>query len=787
MVQVSANKPELEPAPVADAAPAPRGQEPSRQLTPMMRQYLEVKGQHPDAILFFRLGRLLRDVLRGRRSRASEILQITLTSRAKGDERGPDVRRALPRRQGLHRQAGRGRPQGRHLRPDGGAGQGHGHRPARGDPGRHPGHGPRRGAARRPREQLPGRGRARRRAGGGAGAARRLHRRVPRRRARRPTRALVDEVAPRRRRARCCVPQGAAPTGARRRSRAPARGASRRRASRTRPSSRRAPQAFLKRHFGTPRARGLRPRRAAAGGRRGGRGAALPEGDPARRAPSTSTASRCHRAAPTMVLDEATRANLELVRTLRDGKRKGSLLGLLDKSATAMGGRRLARWLSYPLLDLAAIDRAPRRGGRAGRERGAARGAGRATCAEIADLERLTARLSLGQGNARDLRALASSLLALPGARRAGSAAARAALLRELGRAARPRSAELAALLDRAVALEPPVGAQGGRAHPRGLRRRARRARGHRHRGQGLPARARGQGARAHRDRLAQGPLQPGLRLLHRGHQGRTCTWCPPDYVRKQTTAGGERFVTEELKEFEEQVLTAEERRIALELAALRGAARRGGRPQAPRLRGAAEAVAVADALLSLARAAAEHGYVRPEVDDSRRPRHRRGPPPGGRADARAARPSSPTTCALDRTSQQLLVITGPNMAGKTTVMRQVALIVLMAQAGAFVPARRARVGLCDRIFTRVGASDNLSRGQSTFMVEMTETANILHNATARSLVILDEIGRGTSTFDGLSIAWAVAEHLHDQVGRAHALRHALPRADRPRAARSRG
>ncbi|HET9449318.1 MAG TPA: DNA mismatch repair protein MutS, partial [Aggregicoccus sp.] len=209
---------------------------------------------------------------------------------------------------------------------------------------------------------------------------------------------------------------------------------------------------------------------------------------------------------------------------------------------------------------------------------------------------------------------------------------------------------------------------------------------------------------------------------------------------------------------------TAEERRCVLELQ-LFEELRAQVIAAAPRLRSAAEAVATCDALLSFARCAAEYGYCRPLVEDSEVIEIAGGRHAVVERMLGAGEAFVPNDIRLDRTEAQLVVITGPNMAGKSTVMRQVALTALMAQAGSFVPARAARIGLCDRIFTRVGAADNLARGQSTFMVEMTETSHILHHATRRSLVILDEIGRGTSTFDGLSIAWAVAEHLHDRIG----------------------
>jgi DNA mismatch repair protein MutS len=387
----------------------------------------------------------------------------------------------------------------------------------------------------------------------------------------------------------------------------------------------------------------------------------------------------------------------------------------------------------------------------------------------VADVERLLSRLVLGQGNARDLRALAGALLALPSL--AALLAARTApLLREASGRLRGLE-ELAALLDRAVAEEPLPGLKEGGLIRRGYSPELDEIVAIAEDGKGVIARL----ETKERERTGIGSLKvrynrvfgyyievtkPNLHLV------------PADYERRQTTVGGERFATAELKTFEEKVLTAEERRFGLEerlFEELRGTVV----AEAARIRSAADAVATADVLLSLARVASERGYVRPTVDGSEVLEIEDGRHPvvealleGGPAafvpnDVAVASRGAPE-CEAHGAVQ---VVTGPNMAGKSTVMRQAALVTLLAQMGSFVPARRARVGVVDRIFTRVGASDDLARGRSTFMVEMTETSAILHNATRRSLVVLDEIGRGTSTFDGVSIAWAVAEHLHDAIG----------------------
>ncbi|BDG06569.1 DNA mismatch repair protein MutS [Anaeromyxobacter oryzae] len=469
-----------------------------------------------------------------------------------------------------------------------------------------------------------------------------------------------------------------------------------------------------------------------------------------------------------LLLDEATRTNLELERTLSGGRKKGTLLALLDRTVTAPGGRRLAEWLRYPLTDLdrigARLDAVEELVGSA-----VAREDLAAALRPVADLERLLSRLVLRQGNGRDLRALCGALLALPAL--ADLLAARgAALLREAG--ARLRGLEaLAAHLDRAVAEEPPPTLREGGIVRRGFSAELDEIVAIADDGKGYIASLEAR----EKERTGIGSLKVRFNKVFGYYLEVTKAnlhLVPKEWERRQTTVGGERFVTPELKSFEEKVLTAEERRFALEeriFEDLRAAVA----AEAARIRTAADAVAEADAVLSLARVAAERGYARPTVDDSevleivdgRHPVVEAVLPDGPAGfvpnDVLVAARGAPEC----EGHGAVLVITGPNMAGKSTVMRQAALVTLLAQMGGFVPARRARVGLVDRIFTRVGASDDLARGRSTFMVEMTETAAILHNATRRSLVVLDEIGRGTSTFDGVSIAWAVAEHLHDAKG----------------------
>ncbi|MGZ3437946.1 MAG: DNA mismatch repair protein MutS [Polyangia bacterium] len=470
-----------------------------------------------------------------------------------------------------------------------------------------------------------------------------------------------------------------------------------------------------------------------------------------------------------LTLDEATRANLELFVTLIGAKKEGALFGVLDETRTSMGGRLLRRWLAAPLRDVAQI----RRRHDAVEwlvEHAALRAELRVGLSEIYDLERLSGRATLGVATPRDLVALARSLERLPSLRAllqqsfAGDAAARLAHpeLLELPSTDEALCRDVAAEIAHTLADECPAQWRDGGFIRRGFSRELDELYELSEGGKGkiLEIEAR------ERERTGIGSLKVrynrvfGYYLeITRSNLDRV----PADYVRKQTLANAERFVTAELADYEAKILGADERRVELELEAF-DRLRRKVAEAARRLLPLAELVARLDALASLAEVAHGSGYCRPEVDGTLRLEIEDGRHPVVEKLAAAGR-FVPNDTTLDPDDAQLLVITGPNMAGKSTVMRQTALIVVMAQMGSFVPARRARVGLVDRVFTRVGASDNLARGESTFMVEMRETAHILSHATRRSLVVLDEIGRGTSTYDGVSIAWAVAEHLHDRIG----------------------
>jgi DNA mismatch repair protein MutS len=467
----------------------------------------------------------------------------------------------------------------------------------------------------------------------------------------------------------------------------------------------------------------------------------------------TAQITRCERYFPDghLRLDATARRNLELTRRLADGGAgEGTLLGVLDSTLTPMGARLLREWIERPLLDPRAIqqrlDAVDELHGRplfrAGLRR-ALRG--------VHDLERLVGRAATGRAGARDLAALGASLRRLPEVQ-ACLAGVASPLLSGALSAAEPLpevEGRLSAALDEEARFRP-----GYDEALDGLRQAAREGRDWLGR---LEARE--------RERTGVRSLKVGYNrvfgyFIEVSHANRDRV--PPEYVRRQTLAGAERYLTPELKELEERILGAEERAARREEALLEEL-RLAVAARTPRLQAAARALGELDVLASLAEVAAREGYVRPHVDGGlalavRGGRH----PVLERALGRAR--FVPNDTEMDGEGRSFLLITGPNMAGKSTYMRQVALIALLAQVGSFVPAREARVGVVDRIFTRIGASDDLAGGRSTFMVEMTEVASLLRSATRRSLLLLDEVGRGTSTLDGLAIAWAVAEDVTRRV-----------------------
>ncbi len=454
-----------------------------------------------------------------------------------------------------------------------------------------------------------------------------------------------------------------------------------------------------------------------------------------------------------MALDATTQRHLELVRTSADGTRVGTVLELLDHTVTAMGGRLLRRWLLEPLLQVAAIR--PRHAAVAALVDGwMVREEARELLKEIADLERIIGRVNLGLASPRDLWALRQSLQTLP--RLSEVLAPLSTALQEYV-GTWDTLTEVCDHLDRALTDEAAHATQVGDIFQAGyhaeldeLRQLCTDSKGFL---AALEAKERERtgitGLRLHYNRVFGYYLEVPKRALH---------LAPPEYERRQTLVNAERFITADLKVHEARILGAEERMASLAqelFQTLQAAIARETR----RIQAMARTIATLDVLMNFATVAQRYGYVWPEVDDGEVIDIKAGRHPilerSGEGRGFVANDTY-----LDRAEQRVLILTGPNMAGKSTYLRQVALIVLLAQIGSFVPADRARIGVVDRIYTRIGAQDHLQRGHSTFMVEMHETANILHNATARSLLILDEIGRGTSTYDGLSIAWAVIEHI---------------------------
>jgi len=461
----------------------------------------------------------------------------------------------------------------------------------------------------------------------------------------------------------------------------------------------------------------------------------------------------------TVEIDPATRRSLELTRTMRDGRRDHSLLGVLDQTVTAMGSRLLADWVANPLCQREPLDSRLEAVAELVAQPGLSADL-REALKKIYDVERLVARVITGRTSPRDLAFVGRTLRQLP-TFKARLTARSSARLNQL-EAEIDLLPDLRAELEQALAEDCPLAAREGgfiregyRADLDSLRELAAGGK------QWIAAYQAAEQARTGIPTLKVGfnkvfGYYLEITNVHREK-------IPAEYIRKQTVKNAERYITPELKEYEEKVLTADEKSKELEYQLFLELRERVART-ARRLQATAAALAEIDVLVTLAEIARERGYCRPVLEDR---------PVLTIVDGRhpvldALDPAGtfvPNDVACDPDGAVLLLITGPNMAGKSTYIRQAALITLLAQIGSFVPARAATIGLADRIFARVGASDELSRGQSTFMVEMTETARILNTATARSLVILDEIGRGTSTYDGVSLAWAVVEHLHERVG----------------------
>jgi DNA mismatch repair protein MutS len=476
------------------------------------------------------------------------------------------------------------------------------------------------------------------------------------------------------------------------------------------------------------------------------------------------TRPRIDRPGGSIPLDEMTRRNLEIVESMRGGETSGTLLGVLDRTLTPMGARMMREWLLSPLVDRDLIE--ARLDGVAALSDTLVRSAMREALDGVRDIERLGGKTAAGRASPRELRALGDSMARLP---MVESALERArSVAKEKGTAAFDRHiaiwdacGDLCTEIVRMLVDRPPIAIGDESSIREGVDEPLDEWRKLRDGGKDGIARIQAE----ERARTGINSLKVGYNKVF-GYfieiSNSNSHLVPADYQRRQTLTGGERYVTPALKEYEERVLTAAEKVEDREREIFEQLRTRVG-GQIARLQAVARIVAELDVMTSLAEVAEREGYVRPELTNDfaleiTAGRH----PVVERMMPREKFMPNDVTLTEDA---RMIILTGPNMAGKSTILRQVGLIVLMAQAGSFVPASRAKIGIIDRLFTRVGASDNLVRGQSTFMVEMSETSAILHTATRRSLVLLDEIGRGTSTYDGISIAWSVSEHIHDQIG----------------------
>lgn len=452
-----------------------------------------------------------------------------------------------------------------------------------------------------------------------------------------------------------------------------------------------------------------------------------------------------------MRLDASTRRSLELTQNLADGSRRFTLLSQLDATVSAMGSRLMRRWVDQPLLDVASI-RSRHAAVRTLVENALPRYDLRDALKRVADIERLVARCATGLAMPRDLAALRNTLRALP---------EMADPLRKMGvgriqelREKIGDHADLGLLLTRSLVPDPPQLVRDGGVIAEGYDAELDKLRDLSRNGKTYIAKLEAQ----ERERTGIAHLRVGFNSVfgyylevRKGDASRV----PDSYIRKQTTANAERYITAELKEHESVVLGAEEKALALEAELFRALLSRVADGSAPLIQ-TARAIAELDVLAGLAESAVRNRYIEPELVEEDRLEYSQGRHAVVEANVNTFVPNDLSL----NDAARLMVLTGPNMSGKSTYLRQTALIALMAQIGSFVPAASCRLGLCDRIFARIGAKDEIALGQSTFMVEMVESANILNHATSRSLVILDEVGRGTSTWDGLAIAWAMVEEL---------------------------
>ena len=458
-----------------------------------------------------------------------------------------------------------------------------------------------------------------------------------------------------------------------------------------------------------------------------------------------------------MVLDSSTRRNLEITYTMQEGNREGSLISIMDRTNTAMGGRLLKKWISFPLRDVIKIKARQNSVeeiliNKSGRKKLIAE------LKEIGDLERLISRISTGRANPREVVALKSSLKKIPSVIEILKNFETESILMIMD-GLNPLN-NLVDKLQLALVDSPPASVNDGGIIRNGFSEELDELREIAYHGKDWIAKLQ----KSERERTNIPSLKVSYNKvfgyyieISNAHKNKI----PESYIRKQTLVNSERYITPELKEYEDKILTAEEKIYELE-SQLFNEIRLSAANEVKAVQQNARLIAMLDCFISFAECAETYNYTKPVINDDMRLNIVKGRHPVVERILPPGEKFHPNDCLIDNDENQIIILTGPNMAGKSVYLRQIGLIVLMAQIGSFVPAEKAEIGIVDRIFTRVGASDNISAGESTFLVEMQEAANILNNATDKSLILLDEIGRGTSTFDGISIAWAITEYLHE-------------------------